>query len=75
LPYLAKELENNIKSFLNHLSSILHGALVGVGSLWPLKSSEWTSGKVTMKVASKWVWIIKTMLFFLLVMRIWKAKT
>jgi hypothetical protein len=56
------ELENNRKLFLDHLSSILHGALVS-GSLWPLKSSEWMSGKVTMKVPSKWVWIIKIMLF------------
>jgi hypothetical protein len=29
------ELESNRKLFPHHLSSILHGALVGAGSLWP----------------------------------------
>jgi hypothetical protein len=31
---LARELEPNRKLFSDHLSSILHGALVGAGSLW-----------------------------------------
>jgi hypothetical protein len=32
---LARELEPNRELFLNHLSFILHGALMGAGSLWP----------------------------------------
>jgi len=32
--WLARELEPNRKLFSDQLSSILHGALVGAGSLW-----------------------------------------
>jgi len=33
--WLAKELKPNRKLFPDHLPSILHGALVGAGALWP----------------------------------------
>jgi len=33
--WLVRELKPNKKLFLDHLSFILHGALMGVGTLWP----------------------------------------
>jgi len=35
-----KELEHNRKLFPDHLSSILHGALVGADSLWPTYTTK-----------------------------------
>jgi len=38
--WLGRELEPNRKLFPDHLSFILHGALMGAGSLWPGKGYE-----------------------------------
>jgi hypothetical protein len=42
LMMLAKELKPNRKLLPDHLSFILHGALVGAGSLWP---NKWARAK------------------------------